>query len=414
MELLVQNELRRSENFRRVMAGSATIEAAEAKRKHFRLIALLSAGFILTGFPTIIAGPILPTFISRWNLTDSQAGFFFTVQFAASLAAVWITTGLTAWRGYRPGLVIGYVLTGVGLALLNAPTHGIALLGVACYGMGYGLVVPPTNLAGAEAGGAGVVSLLNFAWGIGAVACAPLVSVSLRHHSLTPFLVTLAAVAIALAALFIFVSLPERHKDSENTHTNGVADTSIPPVKITAIVATIFFLYVGSEAGIGGWAAEHAKRLAGHATALTTMSPLFFYAGLMVGRGLASLLLPRIGSLRFIIAAFSLSITGIAIIIAAHSTQIAIAGFTIAGLGCATIYPIYISWFSHWYGPSARRLGGVVFSMASLGGSALPWLVGFVSTKANSLPIGFLVPLGGILLMVVFVTLLRRRGLQML
>jgi fucose permease len=135
---------------------------------------------------------------------------------------------------------------------------------------------------------------------------------------------------------------------------------------------------------------------------------------LMVGRGLASLLLPRIGSLRFIIAAFSLSILGIAIIIAAHSTQVAIAGFTIAGLGCATIYPIYISWFSQWYGPAARRLGGVVFSMASLGGSALPWLVGFVSTKANSLPIGFLVPLAGILVMAVFVTFLRRRGLQML
>ena len=158
------------------MATSATISVTETKPKRTGLIALLSAGFILTGFPTIIAGPILPTFISRWNLTDSQAGLFFTVQFAASLAAVWITTGLTAWRGYRPGLVIGYVLTGIGLAMLNAPTHGIALLAVAFYGMGYGLVVPPTNLAGAEAGGAGVVSLLNFAWGIGAVACAPLVS----------------------------------------------------------------------------------------------------------------------------------------------------------------------------------------------------------------------------------------------
>src|SRR5215468_4043102 len=146
------------------MASTTTVPATEARRKHVGLIALLSAGFILTGFPTIIAGPILPTFISRWNLSDSQAGLFFTVQFAASLAAVWITTGLTAWRGYRPGLVIGYVLTGVGLALLA----------VALYGMGYGLVVPPTNLAGAEAGGAGVVSLLNFAWGIGAVACAPL------------------------------------------------------------------------------------------------------------------------------------------------------------------------------------------------------------------------------------------------
>src|SRR5262252_5930031 len=92
--------------FRRAMASSATIPVTEAKRKQTALVALLSAGFILTGFPTIIAGPILPTFISRWNLSDSQAGLFFTVQFAASLAAVWITTGLTAWRGYRPGLVV--------------------------------------------------------------------------------------------------------------------------------------------------------------------------------------------------------------------------------------------------------------------------------------------------------------------
>ena len=127
------------------------------------------------------------------------------------------------------------------------------------------------------------------------------------------------------------------------------------------------------------------------------MTPLFFYAGMMVGRGFASVLLHRIGSLRFMIMAFLLAIAGTLIVIVTRNPNIAIAGFTIAGLGCATIYPIYISWFSHWYGPAARRLGGVVFSMASLGGSAIPWLVGFVSTKANSLPIGFLVPLAGIL-----------------
>jgi FHS family L-fucose permease-like MFS transporter len=396
------------------MATSATVPATDTKRKHVGLIALLSAGFILTGFPTIIAGPILPTFISRWNLTDSQAGLFFTVQFTAALAAVWITTGLTAWRGYRPGLVIGYLLTAVGLALLNAPTHGIALLAVACYGMGYGLVVPPTNLAGAESGGAGVVSLLNFAWGIGAVACAPLFSVSLRHHSLTTFLWILAAVAIALAAAFVFAPLPERHHASSQTAANSAGNINIPTIKITAVVAALFFLYVGCESSIGGWAAEHAKRLEGHATELTTMSPLFFYAGLMVGRGLGSLLLPRLGSLRVIIAAFSLAVVGALLVIVARSTHFAIAGFAIAGLGCASLYPIYITWFSQWYGPAARRLGGVVFSMASLGGSAMPWLVGFVSTKTNSLPIGFLVPLVGIVAMVVLATLLRKRGMQML
>jgi MFS transporter, FHS family, glucose/mannose:H+ symporter len=395
-----------------MMAASATVSATETKRKRTGLIALLSAGFILTGFPTIIAGPILPLFISRWNLTDSQAGLFFTVQFASSLAAVWITTGLTAWRGYRPGLVIGYILTGIGLALLNAPTHGVALLAVAFYGMGYGLVVPPTNLAGAEAGGAGVVSLLNFAWGIGAVACAPLLSVSLRHHSLTTFLWTLAAVAFALAVGFIFAELPERREADSDVAANERA--KIPSVQMTAAVATLFFLYVGSEAGLGGWAAEQLKRLVGHTSELSTMTPLFFYAGLMVGRGFASLLLPRIGSLRFIIGALLLAIVGTVIVIVTRDPHIAIAGFAIAGLGCSTIYPIYISWFSHWYGPAARRLGGVVFSMASLGGAAIPWLVGFVSTKANSLPIGFLVPLVGVFVMAALVTLLRKRGFQML
>ena len=144
------------------------------------------------------------------------------------------------------------------------------------------------------------------------------------------------------------------------------------------------------------------------------MTPLFFYSGMMVGRGFASVLLHRIGSLKFMIMAFTLAIVGTLIVIVTHSPNVAIAGFAIAGLGCATIYPIYISWFSQWYGPAARRLGGVVFSLASLGGAAIPWLVGVVSTRANSLPIGFLVPLAGVCVMVVLVTILRRRGLEML
>jgi FHS family glucose/mannose:H+ symporter-like MFS transporter len=377
------------------------------------LVGLLAAGFILTGFPTVIAGPVLPTFISRWGLTDSQAGLFFTVQFAASLAAVWITTGLTAWRGYRPGLVIGYVLTGVGLGLLNAPTHAIALIAVAAYGMGYGLVVPPTNLAGAEVGGAGVVSLLNFAWGIGAVACAPLVSVALRLRSLTGFLFVLAVCAFVLAAAFVFVRIPGKHHEEAVASSPGSARTAIPSLGITVVVAAIFFLYVGTEASIGGWAAEDAKRLEGHATGLTTMTPLFFYAGIMVARGLASLLLPRVGSLRFIIAAFALTIAGTVVVMAAHGTHLAIGGFTIAGLGCASIYPIYISWFSQWYGAAARKLGGVFFSMASLGGSAMPWLVGFVSTRTGSLRVGLGVPLVGVVAMVGLVWVLRRRELAM-
>src|SRR6202790_5598717 len=110
------------------------------------LLALLFVGFVLIGIPTVIIGPILPVFISRWSLNDSQAGFFFTVQFASSLCGVWIATALTHWRGYRPPFVLGVALTGAGVGLLNAPTHAQALISTALFGVGYGTVTPPTNL----------------------------------------------------------------------------------------------------------------------------------------------------------------------------------------------------------------------------------------------------------------------------
>jgi FHS family glucose/mannose:H+ symporter-like MFS transporter len=390
---------------------AATTSAASRASKRTGLLALLGAGFVLTGIPTVILGPILPLFISRWSLSDTQAGLFFTVQFTAALCGVWITTGLTSWRGYRPGLVIGYVLTGLGLATLNAPTHTLALAATACFGVGYGMVVPPTNLSAAEAGGAGTVSLLNFAWCIGAVACSPLVLLAFRNHFLSTFLWIVAFGAFVLAVCFLFVSfLPEAHARPVAGSRFTTART--PVLGVTIAVSVLFFIYVGTETSIGGWAAEHAKRLAGHATSWTTMTPLFFYAGLMLGRGVAPMLLKRIGEIRVVLTALCLVALGVGVILAARSPGTAIPGFAIAGIGCSSIYPIYIAWFSKWYGAAARRIGGVVFSMASLGASAMPWLVGFVSTRTGSLRVGLLVPLIGCISMFGLLAILRRRGLE--
>jgi MFS transporter, FHS family, glucose/mannose:H+ symporter len=396
-------------SFKMTAPMAATTSVVSRVSKRTSLLALLGAGFVLTGIPTVILGPILPLFISRWSLTDAQAGLFFTVQFTAALCGVWITTALTSWRGYRPGLVIGYILTGVGLAALNAPTHLLAVMATAAFGVGYGMVVPPTNLSAAEAGGAGTVSLLNFAWCIGAVACSPLVLVALRNHFLSAFLWIVAFGAFVLAVCFLFVSFPEAHARPADASRSMSARA--PVLGTTIAVSVLFFIYVGTETSIGGWAAEDAKRLAGHATSLTTMAPLFFYAGLMLGRGVTYLVLRRIGEIRVVLAALCLVTLGVGVILAAHSPGTAIPGLAIAGLGCSSIYPIYIAWFSKWYGAAARRLGGVVFSMASLGASAMPWLVGFVSTRTGSLPAGLLVPLIGCISMFGLLAILRRREL---
>jgi FHS family glucose/mannose:H+ symporter-like MFS transporter len=390
------------------MPALAEVSATE---KQTRLIALLFAGFVLTGVPTVIMGPILPVFISRFALNDAQAGLFFTVQFATSLAGVWLNTALSSWRGYRPGLVVGYILTGAGLSFLNAPTHGLALAATSAYGLGYGFTSPSTNLTAAEVGGknsAGLISLLNFAWGIGAVACSPLIMLAVRHRHLSTLLVVLAACAWALAVAFLFVKFPaDTH--AENSETPANVPGGIPGVAFTSGVASLFFIYVGTEASIGGWAAEHAKRLTREVTSLAMIAPTFFYGGLMSGRAAATLVLVRVRGTYVITCALSLAVIGVAMVIAAPSQRIAVVGLAIAGAGCASIYPLYIAWFSRWYGTAARKFGGLVFSMASFGGSALPWLVGVTSTRFGSLRIGLLVPLAGCLVMAMVIAALHRQ-----
>ena len=137
--------------------------------------------------------------------------------------------------------------------------------------------------------------------------------------------------------------------------------------------------------------------------------PMFFWAGLLSGRGISALILTRVKENLLVITGLVLSAVGATCLLLAATRAQVILGVVLAGFGLAGVYPIFISWLSKWYAARARRLGGVMFSMAALGGATMPWTVGFVSQHANSLRVGLLVPLAGSVAMIVLVTVLRRR-----
>ena len=396
------------------MSATTTVAIPErASSSRAALLTVLFVGFVLSGIATTIVGPILPVFIRKWGLDDGQAGLFPSVQFLAAWVGTVVSGAWMAWRGYRPSLVAGYALIGFGLATLNASTHVNALAAAAALGLGYGLITPGTNLYVAEAGGArsaSLLNLLNFAWGIGAMACSPLIAMALRNNRLPGLLISYAIFGALLALALLFARFgAEKHEKATDP---AVAAPQLVGRGVTIALATLFFIYVGMETSIGVWSAEYSRRIAHGISNMTTLAPMFFYAGLTAGRGLAPLVLLSLSEGPLVIGALSLVAMGSTVLIFSTTLKAAIAGVFLAGLGCASIYPIYIAWLSKWYGARAKRIGGFLFALASLGGAAGPWLVGIFSQFSGSLRVGFLVPLLSALLMICIVVSLRRQTSQ--
>jgi MFS transporter, FHS family, glucose/mannose:H+ symporter len=131
---------------------------------------------------------------------------------------------------------------------------------------------------------------------------------------------------------------------------------------------------------------------------------------LTLGRALAPLVLSRVREFRLVMCALLVVVAGGTVFVFAPNQPVAFVSVTIAGLGCAAIFPIYVAWFSHWYGSEVARLRGVMFSMSSIGSSAGPGVVGLVSDHAGGLRVGLMVPLVCAVTMLFLLQLVRRRA----
>jgi MFS transporter, FHS family, glucose/mannose:H+ symporter len=389
-----------------MLPASTASEAHHLKFVH----AALFAGFVISGMIATILGPSLPTFIARWALDDTQAGLFFTTQFTGSLLGVLLSSAILSTRGYRDALVLGFFLMAVGVTGLNSTSQYIALSATALYGFGFGVVIPATNLCVAEISGtrrAAALNLLNMAWGVGAIACPVLLLAGLGANRFTAVLLSVAASALLLSIFFGSMNLEGLSSNSLSTATVEQKIKPAHPIHVPVALALLFYLYIGTENGISGWAAEQAHRVSAGNT--SAVMPMFFWAGLLSGRGISAWILARVKESLLVITGLVLSAVGTTWLLLAATRSQVILGVVLAGFGLAGVYPIFISWLSKWYGERARRLGGVMFSLAALGGATMPWMVGFVSQHTNSLRVGLLVPLFGSAAMIVLVALLRRR-----
>ncbi|MGH9511716.1 MAG: MFS transporter [Terriglobales bacterium] len=365
-------------------------------------VSLLYMDFVITGVVMTLLGPMLPMLSARWALNDVQAGYLFTAQFAASMGGMLLSSVLVERYGYRITLLFSLLVMAAGVAALARANWMFGLVSVCIFGLGFGINTPAANLRIARTNptrSASALNLLNSCWGIGAMACPLLVASVQRSRHTSQFLYGTAAALIALGAYLLAVRFTLDGKGESESQASipqsGVWNNSLLP-----IVAGIFFIYVGTESSIGGWVASYARRI--DSRALWAITPSFFWGALLLGRFSAPLALRRVRETSLATAGLALAAVGVLTLLAAKGMPMVMVGAAISGLGLSSVFPISVSLLTHWFGDTAPRISGAIFSGGNLGGAVLPWVVGALSTHFGSLRAGFMVPLLGSLSMLAF------------
>lgn len=377
------------------------IDKPQAQTGDVRLMALLHAGFVLTGVVNTMLGPLLPVLSARWALNDAHAGYLFTAQFSGSMLGVMGSSFLMSRRGHRISVVLGLGLMALGSATLLATSWSLGMLSTLCLGIGLGFAIPTTNLLVSELNPekrAAALNLINFSWGVGAASCPFFVAALLRMDRTSHLLYGVAAALILVAVGMTRVAFPALCPAPDNVSR---VETGLWRSPWVPVIGALFFFYVGSEAGVGGWTATYAQRIVAGAGTVWVLMPSLFWTALLLGRATAPVLLRDLPELKLAEFGLVLSTVGVVVLLGARNLSAIAIGVSLAGLGFSSVFPIAIATLSRKFGPMAPQIAGLMFALAGLGGATLPWLVGYTSTRLGGLKYGLLVPLFGCIVMLI-------------
>jgi fucose permease len=351
------------------------------RRSPGRTLAVLHPAFALTGVLHAIGGPLLPSLASTFQLNDSQSGLLFLAYFAGtSLGA------LLCGRNHARSITIGFLgacCVCVCIAVTNQTYLDplFLLLGI-CVGMPMTAV---SMLTGKKFGSSSAAPLtfLNFSWSAGAL-IAPLFAARLLiNHSYRIAYLSLA-LAAALAALACWLQL----EDSPEPTPTPTQPGGFVNLRFIALFAFLTFLQVGIENTTGSWLTTYFLRTSGRGAALAAASSSLYWCGFLASRGLSSLLLLRVDSVRMLRFSVLAALVAAVVLIAIPGNAGHAVAMILLGAALAPIFPLLLSrFFAHARDSSDSRW---VLAICGFGGSVLPWLTGWLSALSGSLRLGLI------------------------
>jgi len=364
----------------------------------------IHAQFALIGVTTVLLGPLLPTLAVQWGMHDLQMGYLLFAQYAGSvLGSLLSTRALPRW-GFNRVCSAAMVILCSGLEIFMLASWQVGVAGIFLCGLGMALAIAASNLVVAESNpgrAASALSLLNFSWGIGAVAFPFLMSTALRNVPLSRLVPLLGVLPVFFSVRFaLFASSDRRSADRRSANRRSAeSQAALVPLRQDSaptpwewlpfqLIATLAFLYVGTETALGGWIASYAQDFSAVSMGSAAIAPTVFWAALVAGRGLSPIVLRSHSERAIYCLGLLTALTGTLLVLTTHLVPFLLTGAAIAGFGLSAVFPITVALLSRNLGENSNRLGGFFFATGNLGGAIIPFMVGVVSSQTHSLRAG--------------------------
>ncbi|HYM66559.1 MAG TPA: MFS transporter, partial [Patescibacteria group bacterium] len=332
-----------------------------------KVLAAIAATFLLMGLLFSSYGPLLAYLSQRFAVSLPVAGEVFSAHFGGSLLGV---LGLMRYMHRVPNRQVfggGLVLLAAGLALIAvAPAWLFLLAAIFLTGIGFGILALGLNQIVAHGSGSGATATLNLLGGtfaLGAV-LGPILAASLGAHHFSLLFGAMAVLALAL--------VPQGFRMQGSLPASSTGPVRRPP-GLVPIFVLAFALYVGTEAGTGGWAASHLVSVGVDVSTAAALTSGFWLA-LGLGRVLAAVLLSRVPEWAIVTAAAAI---GSLSLLLAVSGQAAPVAYIVTGAALAPIFPTGLSWLAKLL-PGDAAATSWIFPGTTVGGALLPAGVGLV------------------------------------
>lgn len=358
----------------------------------------LAAGIV--GCLTLLAigwtGLLIPSLIRSIKLTFDQtdAGIG-VIYFAYAIAYATASFGggaLTERLGRRLVLGGAVLIHGAGIAGLGlAPSWTVFVAAALIAGAGAGSLDGGANglvLDAYREGRGRAMNLLHVSFSVGALA-APVTMGALVESGVPWQTVAMGTGVIVslLAIAYVVVPMPSGRRaigstDAAPENAKAVAGTTVPrllagPLLLLGIaIAT----YVAAEVGVSNWLVRFLEP-APLTTATLALS--LYWAGLTVGRLLASAVADRFDHLRFttVCTLAMAALTAVAILV--PSLPLSILAFGVAGIASGPVFPMIVALGGDRYPERSAAVGGSLTGMAVAGSVFYPPAMGFLSVTVG-------------------------------